>query len=127
METHPFTRKIFSRLPKSFSNSLLLTFFSPANTIPALCLEAGYFLSLSALASSSFFTAAADRAGTAGVTTGVEPEGASASTDMASLTMGALTKGVPEGPEARIPTTVPAWPRSSDSQHNTRVGVLYCS
>lgn len=107
--THPLTKKIFSLLPRSFSNSLLVTFFSAAKTMP-IRTGPGYFLSLSALASSSFFFAAAETVGVPAA--GVVPAGTSAagSTAMASETSGAEVKGVAEGPGARMPTTVPAWP-----------------
>ena len=81
-----------------------MTFFSAARTIP-LRGGPGYFLSRSSFASSSFFLAAAERTTGAGV--GVSP-----STAIASTVVGSEVKGVAEGPGARIPTTVPAWPAS---------------
>lgn len=99
--TDPLTRNTFSLLPMSFSSSLEVTFFSAASTIPRLG-GPGYFLSRSALASSSFFFAAAVRTGAAA---GVSP-----STAIASTVVGSEVNGVADGPGARIPTTVPAWP-----------------
>jgi len=96
----------FSLEPFSFSNNLLVTFFSAARTIPFLWGK-GYFFSLSAFASSSFFFVAAEV-----VVVLVEVEGSveEESTAMASVDSDEAVKGFADGPAARIPTTVPAWP-----------------
>jgi hypothetical protein len=103
-------RNSFSLLPLSFSSSLLVTFFSAASTIPALC-GGGYFFSLSTRASSSFFFAASLFSFSLDVEAeaDVEVEGVS-STAIASVDSDEAVNGFADGPGARMPTTVPAWP-----------------
>lgn len=102
-QANPLTKNTFSEIPFSCSNSLLVTFFSAASTIPGNAFP-GYFFSLSAFASSSFFFVAADVVGAAAA---VEV-GGSASTAMASVESEDAVKGLAEAPGARMPTTVPA-------------------
>lgn len=114
-------RNNFSLLPFSFSNNLLVTFFSAAKTIPALC-GRGYFFSLSTRASSSFFFVASDFSFSFEEVDGSEEEGVS-STAMASVESDEAVKGFAEGPGARMPTTVPAWPARRERGEGQR-GVL---